>query len=420
MPGPVPGTQNANPSFRLPADPSLPMPPAVESTRPSSNFVDQMLSVETVSEAGAGSSSYYGEDSGGGDCGDVTSCGAGYLGDAPPSPWYASITALTLGRDKGNRVFTTYETNDVSNNELLDLPFSWRWGGEVRFGRRFCRGCRGTAALEATYWATESFNGFESLSLAPPNSLSTPLNVSFIEMLDPWAAPPDSAYRDGTAWFDAAASHRLWRHYEIHNVEINALLGRGYDPAQSSWDINWLVGVRFFRFREGLNFGSVAWGYQWGEGGGVYEAYIRDQVTNDLVGVQFGFDANYRLLSKCRLFMAPRFNISNNQIDNFYNIHRGDGSPARPTAASNQTGSFPVHSSENQVAFLMQTDVGLQWDFSANWSARIGYRVVAVTGVALADNQIPFYTVDIPAVADIDGNGDLILHGAYVGASYNF
>jgi hypothetical protein len=40
--------------------------------------------------------------------------------------------------------------------------------------------------------------------------------------------------------------------------------------------------------------------------------------------------------------------------------------------------------------------------------------------VGLADAQIPQYIVDIPEIAHIDSNGDLILHGAFAGLTYNF
>ena len=40
---------------------------------------------------------------------------------------------------------------------------------------------------------------------------------------------------------------------------------------------------------------------------------------------------------------------------------------------------------------------------------------MAITGVGLADNQIPPYLNDIPAIQDIDRNGSLLVHGAFAG-----
>jgi len=124
--------------------------------------------------------------------------------------------------------------------------------------------------------------------------------------------------------------------------------------------------------------------------------------------------------SNLRFYLAPKFGIYNNHITNYFQAYLGDGTLAVPDPASGVSGTFPVNSSTDQVSFLTQMDVGLDWQFANQWSARIGYRVVAVSGIGLADAQIPFYIVDIPAIADIDKNGDLILHGAFITLAYNF
>ena len=45
--------------------------------------------------------------------------------------------------------------------------------------------------------------------------------------------------------------------------------------------------------------------------------------------------------------------------------------------------------------------MGTEWQFTRNWSARAGYRVVAITGMGLADDQFPQYMVDTPEIANI-------------------
>jgi hypothetical protein len=90
------------------------------------------------------------------------------------------------------------------------------------------------------------------------------------------------------------------------------------------------------------------------------------------------------------------------------------------TGHSGVEGTYPVNSTADAVSFLTQVDVGLDWKFARQWSAQIGYRVVAVSRIGLADAQIPFYIVDIPAIAEIDRNSDLILHGGYATIGFNF
>lgn len=432
-PRPSMQTALANQNAALPAQPAPPRPPSLpgdpaetNGSQPGPNLVDQMLSdpdsyappasLDDPAYGGGGASG----DQSGSLMGAVNSfeeaaCGEyGWTSGGGGSPWYASVSALIMGRDEPNRLYTTYETgNDPRQYEPGQLR--WRWGGEIRVGRRFCCGCRGTRALEATYWGLEGFHGLWVYS--HPNTVSTPLTVSGIEFPNP---SPPPAYINGTAYFDNATEHRVWRHDEVHNVELNVVRAQVFTASEYPWDVDWLLGVRYFRFDESFTFGSVASPYVWGQYGGIYEAYIHDRITNNLAGFQFGFDADYYVLENCRFFLTPKFAICNNQIDHYFHIYRGDGAAARPVPASGISGSYPVRSSEDCVSFLMQLDIGLQWDFTPNWSARVGYRVVAATGIGLADNQIPHYVVDIPAIADIDTNGELVLHGAFLGLTYNF
>ena len=46
--------------------------------------------------------------------------------------------------------------------------------------------------------------------------------------------------------------------------------------------------------------------------------------------------------------------------------------------------------------------------------------MVAVTGMGLADEQFPQYMNDIPDIQDVQHTGSLVLHGAFVGITYNF
>ena len=161
-------------------------------------------------------------------------------------------------------------------------------------------------------------------------------------------------------------------------------------------------------------------GTTWGEQGGAYEAYLSDLITNNLIGPQLGFELGYNMCNNLRFYMTPKFGIYNNHITNNFQAYLGNGEISRPISASGMTGTYPVNSSTDAISFLTQIDVGLDWKFARQWSAQFGYRVVAVSSIGLADAQIPFYTVDIPAIAEIDKNSDLILHGAFFTIAYNF
>ena len=321
---------------------------------------------------------------------------------------------LVLGRNQANKLWTTYETGNESNQMLnsQDIGLEWKWGGEVRFGRRFC--CD-QWALEATYWTVDNFEG--SVQGVNPNGfVSTTLTVGWVN----FDGDPNS-HNGGTMWFDGALRHRLQRRDEFHNVELNLVRFSQPGLCSSCWDVDWLLGVRYFRFEENLLFSTEA------NPNNLPDpvltdpnAFLEDNITNSLAGFQFGCNIDYTLLPGWRLFAAPRFGIYNNHIRHYFNAGLSDGTIAVPDVGSGQTGSYPVNSSVDVVSFLTQFDVGVQWQFNPCWTVEAGYRVVAATGIGLADNQIPQQVVAIDELADIDRNGELILHGAFVGMTYNY
>ena len=341
---------------------------------------------------------------------DKAACGAdcngscGYFGPDCCGRWYATVCALVMGRGDARRVWTSYATNDEMH-QLTNTQFGmpWTWGGEITIGRRFCYGCV-PYALEATYWTTQESANCR-VTTNPGNYVSTPL------VIDPMMFGGEAAQN----WFDGAEEHRLWRKDEFHNVEINLLRERlacGCSP----WDANWLVGFRYFRFQEDLTFGSLRQGaVEWGQNDGADEAYFSDNITNNLWGVQVGFEVGYRLGGGLRLFIEPKIGIYDNFLDGTFQAHTGAG-----VDGNGPYGSYPVHSTRNGLAFLSQVDVGAEWQFTRNWSARVGYRVLAITGTGLADDQFPQYMVDTPEIANIQHTSSLVLSGAFAGLTYCF
>ena len=333
-------------------------------------------------------------------------CGGGGCAPETCCPWYGSAYALYMGRNAANRLWTT-ALNEV-NLQNSDMSLSWRWGGEIRFGRRFC--CD-QWALEATYWTLDAFEGRSSVAAA---GLITPLDFTLATRAVTFGGVL------ATNWFDGADEHRLRRYNEFHNVELNLIRNRVFMTSQLPWDVDWSVGVRFFRFEENLVFSSLRGGGSWAVPADA--AYLDDQITNNLIGLQFGFDANYYFRPAWRFFFTPKFGIYNNAINHDFRLYLGDGTngDVRDPATGAILDTFPARSSTNTVSFLTQVDLGTEWQFAPQWSARMGYRVVVVTGVGLADNQIPPFITDVHEIVSIETNGELILHGAFFGLTYNF
>ena len=350
-------------------------------------------------------------------CGDSCAPDACAAPCCPCSPWFASAAFLTMGRDKANHVWTTYDSDHQAwqLTNTGDIEMDWGYGGEIRFGRRFC-GCGCTCqpwGLEVVYWSMQPVHGFLSTT-APGGSghVSTPLDFAYTQF---------AGVGSGTDYFDDAEEHRLWRRNEFHNVEINLLRGGFMDPCMRSWNVQWAVGVRYFRFDEDLKFGSLERNSTWGEDGGTHEAYLDDRIKNNLVGFQLGFDARSGCWHGLQLYVAPKVGIYNNYIENTYSLYRGDGVNAVSLDEDRQPdGNYPVRSHDNVFSVLTEVDLGLYWHVTQNWSARIGYRLVAISGIGLADDQYIHYVNDIPEINNVKHNGDLFLHGAFAGVTYNY
>jgi hypothetical protein len=63
---------------------------------------------------------------------------------------------------------------------------------------------------------------------------------------------------------------------------------------------------------------------------------------------------------------------------------------------------------------LSEIETGLTYTFGPHWRTWVGYRVVGVSNLALADNQFA------PDLGDIKQAGSLILHGGFAGLIWTY
>jgi hypothetical protein len=329
-----------------------------------------------------------------------------FCAPAPGPAWFGSVTGLIMTRDRANALWTTFETNN-NRNQLLstqDADADWSGGAEIAIGRWWCH-----SGIQFSIFGLDTLDGFASIR-DRNNLLSTPLDLT--------TQTGDiliGARRAGD-FFDNAREHRIERRDDVLNVEVNYL----YQPLMgvpSRFQVTWLTGVRWFRFDERLVFSSVAGdgavvnpgGSEFGNNFGIDEAYLRSRAENDLVGWQIGAWTNYYVTPRFSAFAQPKFGIYGNQINVRSHLYSGDGITA-----------FDHHSNKTDVSFLGQIDVGLTYQLTNNWRIRGGYRAIAVSGIALSDEQIPHFLAAADEFQQIDSNGSLVLHGAFVGADWRF
>jgi hypothetical protein len=314
--------------------------------------------------------------------------------------WYGSVAGLIMNRTRSQCVYTTYD-NTNPNDQLLcteDAELGWQGGFQVTGGRRF--GCDMNNAIEVTYWTLGRLSGAASITGTGTN-LSTPIDVGFVE----FDGDPASDY------FDNALTHRVYRNNQFHNVEINLL--RTPLCCGERLQVAFMGGVRWFYFDENLLFSSYQ---ETGESG-----HLGVNVTNNLIGCQVGARASWCVTPRFRLFATPKVGLYANIMDNDVSLYTGTGvnGTAIPPAPGLET-DFPLNSHRNNVAILSEIDVGFDYQINCNLRVFAGYRVVAISGVALSDQQIPPFLVDVPEWNNVDNVGNLFLHGGFAGAEFRF
>ncbi|HTQ40955.1 MAG TPA: BBP7 family outer membrane beta-barrel protein [Pirellulales bacterium] len=354
-------------------------------------------------------------------CGWGDECGCNLPSCCCNDHWYAYAGGLTMGRTVANRNWTTYDTANNAHQLLYFPGANWGGGVDTRIGYWFGCGCcgdpcscsnscgpTGRFGVEADYWGVWGMNG---------NALLTNSTFSLGTVQD------DSGVSFGTNpatdWYDnrtgsPVTAVRLSRNDDINNVEVNFL----YMPcceACNRFQVTALAGIRYFNFRDNLTwdqFTAVP-----PAGSTSDEAIINANVTNNLVGFQLGAYLNYQICSRWSVFAAPKIGIYGNHITGYNAMALSDGTQATFDANGDV---LHFNNSANVFSMLGSIDVGFNWAFSSNWSFIGGYRVVGVSGVALADNQIPQFFADEAGWKTIKTNGDLIVDGAFAGLECRF
>jgi hypothetical protein len=349
-------------------------------------------------------------DDGGVACGDDNWlgpwCGAGGCNNG----WFGSVGGLVMTRDNPNSFWTSYESG-VNANQIMntnDAEADWTGGMFVSFGKWFnscdpSNTCGPRFGMEAVYFGTGTMNGYSEVFAADPaNGEWVSSTIDMNDVGGPIEFPDGNEVDD---YFDNSANQWLSRRDYFHNVELN-FLSQYWQP-NARCNVTWLAGVRWFRFDEGLLYGATA-------GASAVtsvsdQAFMNFETTNDLVGFQLGARCEWYATQRFSLYVTPKFGLYGNYIQTRNRVYNGDGSSL-----------YDFQQDTTGVSFLGEIDCGCAWAFARNWRATIGYKAVAATGMALADNQIPHYLAAADELQEIRRNGSLVVHGGYAGLEFCF
>lgn len=341
---------------------------------------------------------------------------------APYGPrWFGGLYGLGMTRNADDSVWLSYHTSDPARHLLVsrDADDQWQSGNEFRFGRTFGGG---RYALEVDVWGVYVKRSEVNVGARAGGALNSALDFGVLiadgEPGGLGAAVPVNSF------FDDASVHRLRRSYEFQNIELNLLQlplcgATLHGGGPKGLRCHGLLGIRFFRGDDHIEYASDLADDVFGSSDD--EVFYNIDVKNYLTGVQLGGRADYLLWRRFSVYTDVKFGLYGNHIAHRSSIATGSGSAiVGPAAVANVGRPFDVRSTKNDVAFLGEIRLGLDYQFTSTWRLTGGYRAVALSGVALPTDQMPNNFDDIDGVAQIDSSGSMMVHGFLAGIECNF
>lgn len=349
--------------------------------------------------------------------GPATSPGHGtYFADSTYGHPHARVATIGgVGRNARNIVlganglvfFRDYEDDiGLSGNSLGQSMFSTdashsALGGVELFAQTRNANGRG---FEARYWGLFSGCGGTFISDTPFTVLD---GLSLIQH--------DPAGTSVQGVFNVAGAHELCRSNRMHNVEINRLINvgnfNGLFFRNASYEL--LHGARWFEFDEVFEYSAIST---------VAPTRLDYRITsrNTLMGYQFGGRGSHFVTDRLQLISGVRFGLFNNHIRHRQRMSDETGFVSYINSGPNAGMPYDFSSSKNDLATLGELDLGLGYLLSNRCRAVVGYRLIGVTGLALAPNQIPVNFTDVNQIERINSNSGLLLHGFFGGLNFCF
>ncbi len=304
---------------------------------------------------------------------------------------------LYMRRDGADYKSLSYENAMPSNTLLVsDANLGPQQGIEAFIVRQDECG----QGWEGRYWGLISQTNVATLGNMPITQL-TGLNSLPIP---PWGSVG--------ALYNDADYHRVERSSEFHSFEWN-LLNHASVCANNSWLFRGIFGVRVMRFRDALQYSahsSTNFGF------GFDRMSYNIMTRNTFVGAQAGGSGEYCVTDKLRLGLGANAGLGTNFMDADQEIANSNGVLAPHPGG----GNFSYMNSANDLSVFGEFDARLYYHVSCNWRLSCGYRVLGLTGVALAQNQIPYAFTSLPELNSVKRDGGLLLHGLTLGAEFSY
>lgn len=348
-------------------------------------------------------------------------CGPEGCGTPCQNFWYGSVGAVIMTREQQNSFLITGDTNGTRLLCSCQLDMEWASGIDVTLGRTF--NC-GNNAIQFSYWG---LNPNDCDTTAYASTLGAQL-VSGIDFT--------GATYNGNPCTDLSVGGFMQQgivRQQFTNLEANllgqcwgngfiggymsscqgGLCNRGPGYCGPRWGCGWMMGIRYFEFDNGFSFNADGADEVWNDD--VDEFCFHINLQNKLVGFQLGGGWNWSILDCLQIYGLAKAGIYNNSMTSQMSLHGAGG-----TGTFGDGAAIDCLNTANRLAMIGQADLGLRYNLGCHFSVNAGYRIMAASGVALYEHNIPTDFNDSYYAQRIESDGSLLLHGAYIGGEFRF
>lgn len=375
---------------------------------------------------------------------DNTCYGSGCLEDCGNSShrWFGGVYGLAMERNNANRVPLAFVTTNAvpyfpTDAEIAlttrDADIDYQGGLEIRFGAYFggrrgsgsC-GCGPSYAWETAYWGI-----FEDSATATITDVTADANRTY-GMIDfnGLEFDPGTGFRSVNVFYDSGLptvdnsapvdvevrSLSVRSTFQVQNIEMNLLrlpvLNGG--GGSSRYELTTILGARIMRVDDDFWFRTD---YEIDPAGTPTLGSLAYDVQTDntLYGFQVGGNGTYRFGNSGRLSMH-----CNSTVGLYGNHIEVSQRMDNARFANGAIGAFLVESEKEDVSVIGEMRLGLSYQGHRNWRIYGGWRVIGMTGLALATDQIPTAFITPNQVGTIASNGSMILHGLQSGIEFTY
>jgi len=328
---------------------------------------------------------------------------------------YIYANALLMNRLRPGGFATSVFANGNQAINFCNQEFGGIWVGGFEVGTGWCFGCNCNHALELVYWG---------LFPATATASATGSVSSLVDF-------GDLTYNGASANvpFTNAAIQRVQSTYDFNSVEVN-LVGNGMcggpfgcgmcgccGRSGSPWGFGYLAGFRYINFTDRFLFSSNPNNTNLTTDPAALN-YL-GQFNNNLFGFQLGSGLSYCLSNSLTAYVIGKVGVYDNSVTALQRVYGTAGNAVinnGPFAGQ----QFDVRTAARDTfAMSGQIDLGARWAITNNWSANFGYRMLALAGVATADDNFQTSQFhDVSGIAFLNRSGSVLIHGAYLGATY--